>query len=110
MSLWSKCYLVPLEDIRQRVNASPDVFDESQRRGTGSFWPASDSSFWDVVGPTRIFLHFVLDEWSEDVMGYLLASLTEQQVNNSSLNEIKGYFCHLKFRLIGPGRKGSSVA
>lgn len=43
-------------------------------------------------------------------MGYLLASLTEQQVNNSSLNEIKGYFCHLKFRLIGPGRKGSSVA
>lgn len=76
----------------------------------GSFWPASDSSFWDVVSPTRIFLHFVLDEWSEDVMGYLLASLTEQQVNNSNLNEIKGYFCHLKFRLIGPGRKGSSVA
>lgn len=34
MSLWSKCYLVPLEDIRQRVNSSPDVFDESQRRGT----------------------------------------------------------------------------
>lgn len=70
------------------MNASPGEFDESQRRGLGNFWPASDSPFWGNMRPTKVFLWFVLDGWNDDIMGYLLASLAELKATVTEMRKV----------------------
>lgn len=105
--LWSKCFLVPLEDIREG-ECIPRWVWWVPKEGTGELL----ASIWfPILGQheTHKGLPLVCPGWVEWRYNGIFACFSSWAESNSDWNE-KGYFCHSKFILVGDaGRKGSCV-